>query len=48
MQLAARKAYLRGAQSAVRIGYLLAEKDYKEVIRYYRKQIEELQQGGKQ
>lgn len=45
---ALQKAYLRGAQSAVSVGYHLAEKDYEEVIRYYKKQISELQQGGEQ
>lgn len=34
-------AYLYGANSAIRIGYRLAEEDYKEVITYYKKQIEE-------
>lgn len=38
---ALRKAYLRGAQSAIMIGYRLAEKDYEEVISYYKKQINE-------
>lgn len=48
MTNALEKAYLYGAQSAVRVGYLLAEKDYEELIRYYKKQIAELQKGGAQ
>lgn len=36
------KAYLYGAQSAIRIGYRLADQDYHEVIRDYEKQIAEL------
>lgn len=35
------RAYLDGAQSAIRIGYLLAEKDYKETIEYYKRQIKQ-------
>lgn len=42
---ALQKAYLRGAQSAIRVGYLIAEKDYKEVIGYYKRQIDELKKG---
>ena len=38
-----KEAYLRGAQSAIRIGYRLAEEDYKETIMYYKKQIKELE-----
>lgn len=34
-------AYLKGANSAIMIGYRLAEEDYKETITYYKKQIEE-------
>lgn len=43
---ALRKAYLRGAQSTVNLGYRLAEKDYEEVIKYYKKQVDELKKGG--
>lgn len=43
MEEALVKAYLYGANSAIRIGYRLAEEDYKEVIAYYKKQINELQ-----
>lgn len=39
------EAYLTGANAAIRIGYKLCEKDYEEVINYYKKHIEEL--GGK-
>ena len=35
------RAYLDGAQSAIRIGYLLAEKDYKETIKFYKQQIKD-------
>ena len=35
------RAYLDGAQSAIRIGYLLAEKDYEETIKYYKQQIKD-------
>lgn len=45
---ALQKAYLSGAQSAVRIGYRLAEEDFKETIGYYKRQIAELEKGGKQ
>lgn len=34
------KAYLDGAQSAICIGYRLAEEDYKEVLRYYKNKSE--------
>lgn len=30
-------AYLQGAQSALRIGYRLCERDYEEVLTYYKK-----------
>ena len=43
MEEALVKAYLYGANSAIRIGYRLAEEDYKEAIAYYKKQIKELQ-----
>ena len=33
------RAYLDGAQSAIKVGYLLAEKDFEEVVRYYKSQI---------
>lgn len=42
MEEALSKAYLHGAQSAVRVGYLLADKDWEEVVRDYTKQINEL------
>lgn len=42
MEEALLKAYLYGAQSAVRVGYLLADKDWEEVVRDYTKQINEL------
>lgn len=35
------RAYLDGAQSAIKVGYLLAEKDYKETIKYYKQQIKD-------
>lgn len=38
-----KEAYLRGAQSAIRIGYRLAEEDYKETIAYYKRQNEQLE-----
>lgn len=41
MEKALYDAYLLGANSAIRIGYRLAEEDYKETIMYYKKQIEE-------
>lgn len=37
-----KEAYLRGAQSAIRIGYRLAEEDYKEMITAYKKKYGEL------
>lgn len=43
---ALQKAYLSGAQSAIRIGYRLAENDFKEAIDYYKRQIAELEKGG--
>lgn len=45
---ALQKAYLSGAQSAIRIGYRLAENDFKETIDYYKRQIAELEKGGEQ
>lgn len=42
MEEALSKAYLHGAQSAVRVGYFLADKDWEEVVRDYTKQINEL------
>ena len=35
-------AYLYGAQSAVRIGYLLADKDWAETVKFYKKQLKEV------
>jgi hypothetical protein len=40
VEAAIARAYLDGAQSALRVGYLLAEEDYKKTINYYKKQIE--------
>lgn len=37
MEEALVKAYLYGAQSAIRIGYRLAEEDYKEAIKLIKK-----------
>lgn len=47
MEEALVKAYLYGAQSAIRIGYRLAEEDYKETIAYYKMQLSG-QQAGKE
>lgn len=44
MEEALSKAYLYGAQSALRVGYLLADKDWEETVKYYKKQINELKQ----
>ena len=44
MEEALSKAYLYGAQSALRAGYLLADKDWEETVNYYKKQINELKQ----
>lgn len=44
MEEALSKAYLYGAQSAVRVGYLLAEKDWEEAYKGLKKQISELKQ----
>ncbi len=38
-------AYLQGAQSAIRIGYRLCERDYEEVLTYYKKKIGEIESG---
>lgn len=35
------RAYLDGAQSAIKVGYALAEKDFEEVIKYYKSQIKD-------
>lgn len=45
---ALQKAYLSGAQSAIRIGYRLAENDFKEAIDYYKRRITELEKGDNQ
>ena len=47
MEEALTKAYLYGAQSAIRIGYRLAEEDYKETITYYKRKSGG-QQAGKE
>lgn len=33
------RAYLDGAQSALRVGYMLAEKDFEETVKYYKSLI---------
>ena len=43
MEEALSKAYLYGAQSAVRVGYLLADKDWEETYKGLKKQINELE-----
>lgn len=45
MQKSIERAYLDGAQSSIRIGYHLAEKEYIKVINYYKKQLKELKGG---
>lgn len=35
------RAYLDGAQSAIKVGYALAEKDFEEVVKYYKQQIKD-------
>lgn len=35
------RAYLDGAQSAIKVGYALAEKDFEEVVKYYKSQIKD-------
>lgn len=42
MENALSSAYLYGAQSAIRIGYRLADKDWNETYKGLKKQIEEL------
>ena len=44
MEEALSKAYLYGAQSAVRVGYLLADKDWEETYKGLKKEIDELKQ----
>lgn len=44
MEEALSKAYLYGAQSAVRVGYLLADKDWEETYKGLKKEIAELKQ----
>lgn len=46
MESALSKAYLYGAQSAIRVGYLLADKDWEETVGYYKQQIEELKKNN--
>ena len=48
MEEALSKAYLYGAQSAVRVGYLLADKDWEETYKGLKKQISELQERIKE
>lgn len=43
MEEALSKAYLYGAQSAIRVGYLLADKDWEETYKGLKKQITELE-----
>lgn len=43
MEEALAKAYLYGAQSAVRAGYLLADKDWEETVSAYKRKINELE-----
>lgn len=43
MEEALAKAYLYGAQSAVRVGYLLADKDWEETVSAYKRKINELE-----
>lgn len=43
MEEALSKAYLYGAQSAVRVGYLLADKDWEETYKGLKNQINELE-----
>lgn len=35
------RAYLDGAQSAIKVGYSLAEKDFEEVVKYYKSKIKD-------
>lgn len=42
MEEALSKAYLYGAQSAVRVGYLLADKDWEETVSDFKIQINDL------
>ena len=44
MEEALSKAYLYGAQSAVRVGYLLSDKDWEEIYKGLKKEIAELKQ----
>lgn len=44
MEEALSKAYLYGAQSAVRVGYLLSDKDWEETCKGLKKEIAELKQ----
>lgn len=44
MEEALSKAYLYGAQSAVRVGYLLADKDWEETYKGLKKEIVKLKQ----
>ncbi len=46
MMSALEKAYLYGAQSAVRVGYMLKDRDYEETLKMYKKQLEELKQAN--
>ena len=38
------RAYLDGAQAALRLGYILAEEEYKTVVFHYQQQIHDYQQ----
>lgn len=45
MEEALSKAYLYGAQSAVRVGYLLANKDWEETVSDFKRQINDLKKN---
>ena len=47
MEEALSKAYLYGAQSAVRVGYLLSDKDWEEIYKGLKKEIAELKKKNK-
>lgn len=48
MEEALSRAYLYGAQSAVRVGYLLADKDWEETYKGLKKEIAELKERIKE
>ncbi len=45
MEKALIKAYLYGAQSAIGIGYRLADRDWEDTVKFYKQQIEELKKA---